>query len=125
MAKSNSRGGFGRRGGTGTVIETRVVRSSIPNAPVRFIVTAFVVALLTMPIASDRMPPILALLLGLMFGTACGAVVWTVIRIWPIIRLIWWWTPEILLALGVVYGWTALAHHTTLPLRLLIVAVIV
>ncbi len=126
MAKSNSRGGFGRRGGgTVTVIETRVHRSSIRNARVGFIITAFVVALLTMTIASDRMHPILALLLGLMLGTAVGACVWVLIRIWPVIRLIWWWTPEILLALTVVYGWTALARHTTLPLRMLIVTILV
>jgi hypothetical protein len=126
MGKSSGRGGFGRRGsGTVTVIETRVHRSSIRNARVGFIVTAFVVAVLTMTIAADRMHPILALMLGMLLGTACGAVVWALIRVWPVIRLIWWWSPEILIALAIVYGWTALAHHTALPLRLLIVTVVV
>ena len=61
-------------------------------------------------IAADRIHPILALLLGFAIGTATGAVVWALVRIWPLIRLIWWWTPEISLALGIVYGWTALAR---------------
>src|SRR5262245_4868234 len=110
MGKFSGRGGgLGRRGGgTVTVIETRVHRSSIRNARVAFVLTAFVVGLLTTSVASDRMHPILALMLGAFLGTVCGAVVWTVVRVWPVIRLIWWWIPEIALTLGVVYGWTAL-----------------
>jgi hypothetical protein len=118
--------GFGRRGvGTVTVIETKVHRSSARNARLAFWLTWFVVGLLAMTIAADRIHPILALLLGFAIGTATGAVVWALVRIWPLIRLIWWWTPEISLALGIVYGWTALARATTLPVRLAVVAVLV
>src|SRR5439155_11516712 len=111
--------GFGRRGtGTVTVIETRVHRSSARNARLAFWVTWFVVGLLSMTIAADRIHPILALLLGFAVGTAVGAVVWAIVRVWPLLRLIWWWIPEISLVLVVVYGWIALARHSTLPLRL-------
>ena len=53
--------GFGRRGvGTVTVIETKVHRSSARNARLAFWLTWFVVGLLAMTIAADRIHPILA-----------------------------------------------------------------
>jgi hypothetical protein len=111
-------------GGTITVIDARVHRSSARKARVAFILTAVVVAMLTMTVASDRMHPILALLLGIALGTLLGAVVWMLVRVWPVLRLIWWWTPEITSALTLVYGWTALARVTDLAVRLLVVAAV-
>ena len=109
-------------GGTITVIDARVHRSSARKARVAFILTTVVVALLTMTVASDRMHPVLALLLGLFLGMVFGSVAWALVRIWPALRVIWWWTPEITLALGVVYGWTTLAKATDLVVRLVVVA---
>ena len=40
---------------------------------------------------------------------------------WPVLRALWWWTPEIGLTLGLVTGWVDLADHTTLPIRLAVV----
>ena len=74
MSKYSGRRGFGRSSGTVTVIETKVHRSSARKAKVAFWVTAFVVGLLSMTIASDRMHPVLALLLGLVVGVAVGAL---------------------------------------------------
>src|SRR5258708_6774836 len=72
-----SRNGLGRKsGGTVTVLETKVHRSSARNARVAFILTAIVVALLTMTIGSDNMHPILALLLGIGLGAVLGGIVW-------------------------------------------------
>ncbi len=126
MAKFSGREpwrGFGRRtGGTVTVLDARVHRSSARTARVAFILTAVVVALVTATVASDRMHPILALLLGIALGALVGAPVWLLVRIWPVLRVIWWWTPEITLALTAVYGWTALAKATDLFVRLLVVA---
>ena len=123
MPNSSGRGGVGRRfGGAVTVIDARVHRSSARNARVAFILTTVVVALLTMTVASDRMHPVLALLLGIALGLLLGSLVWAVVRVWPVLRVIWWWTPEITLALGVVYGWTALAKATDLVVRLVAVA---
>lgn len=123
MPKTTGRRGFGRSG-TVTVIETRVHRASARKARLAFVVTAFVTGLLTMTVASDRMHPILALMLGLALGLVTGAIAWTLVRVWPVIRLTWWWTPEILLALAVVYGWVALARHTNLVVRLVVVAIV-
>lgn len=125
MSKSSGRGLFGRSSGTVTVIETKVNRAAARKARVAFVVTAFVVSLLTMTVAADRIHPILALLLGAAIGVPTGALAWVLVRIWPFIRLIWWWTPEISMAFGLVYGWVALARHTTMWLRLVLVLVIV
>jgi hypothetical protein len=84
-----------------------------------------VVGLLAATVAADRIHPILAALLGLLIGVVAGALTWVLVRAWPIIRLIWWWLPEITLTLGLVYGWTLLARSTTLPLRTAAIAVLV
>src|SRR5437867_1061237 len=111
MSKSSGGRPFARRGnGTVTVIEARVHRSSARNARLGFFVTLVVVTVLTATVLADRMHPILALLAGTLTGAVSGAIVWAAIRIWPVVRLLWWWTPEIMLAVGVVYGFTALAR---------------
>ncbi|WP_173074962.1 hypothetical protein [Phytohabitans rumicis] len=107
-----------------TVIEDRVHRSSVRNAKLAFILTAVIVAVLAITVASSYMHPVLGLLLGLFLGAAVGALVGAVVLIWPVLRVIWWWTTEISLAIGVVYGWVALATHTSLVVRLAVVAVL-
>ncbi|MFY1652470.1 hypothetical protein ACN27J_16430 [Solwaraspora sp. WMMB762] len=108
-----------------TVIETQVHRSSARNARLSFVLTAIVVGLAAMAVAADYMHPILAGLAGFAIGVAVGSVVWTLVRIWPLIRIVWWWLPEIVLSLALVYGWIALAAHTNLAARLAVIAVVV
>ncbi len=125
MSKSSSARLLGRSSGSVTVIETKVHRSYARNARLAFVITAVVVGLLSATIAADQVHPILAALLGGLIGIATGAVVWTVVRVWPVLRLIWWWLPEIALATGLTYGWIALARNTSLPVRLAVVALVV
>ncbi len=126
MRNSNRRP-LGRRSGSGTitVIETSVHRSFARNALLAFYITALVVALLSMTVLADRMHPIVAAIVGSVIGAVLGALAWVLVRLWPVIRLLWWWLPEITLAVIAVYGWTALAHHTTLPLRLAVLVLVV
>ncbi|HEX6969663.1 MAG TPA: hypothetical protein VF174_12760 [Micromonosporaceae bacterium] len=125
MSKSSSRRPFGRATGTVTVVAANVHRSSARNARLAFVITALAVGLLSATVAADQTHPILAAVLGGLIGAGTGAVVWTVVRVWPVIRLVWWWLPEITLAVGLVYGWVALARATSLPVRLAVVAVVV
>jgi len=121
---SKSRG-FGRRtGGTITVIETRVHRSTARKAKIGFWLTTFVVAILAAPVLSDRMNPVVALFVGAFLGTVAGAGVWTAIRVWPFFRIIWWWLTEITVGLGIVFGFLRLCHHTPMPVRIAVVAVV-
>jgi hypothetical protein len=122
MSKSTRGFGFGRKSGTVTVIEQKVLRSSARNARMGFIITALIVGILAMTVASDHMHPILAALLATPIAFVAGAFVWTLIRIWPVLRLLWWWAPEITAGLTLVYGWIALANATPALLTLTVMA---
>ncbi|HZO63804.1 MAG TPA: hypothetical protein VFB74_02270 [Kribbellaceae bacterium] len=125
MPKSTFRSPLRRTTGTVTVIEARVHRSFARNARLAFYLTTVVVGLLTATVTAEQLHPILALFAGIVVGIVCGATAWMLVRCWPVIRLLWWWTPEILLALTVVYGWMFLARHTHLVVRLLVLVLVV
>jgi hypothetical protein len=90
-----------------------------------FIITALIVGILAMTVASDHMHPILAGLLALPIAFVAGLSVWTLVRIWPVLRMLWWWTPEISAAMALVYGWIALANATPAWLTLAVMAPVV
>jgi hypothetical protein len=125
VSKSTRGLGFGRRSGTVTVIEQKVLRSSARNARIAFIVTALIVGILAMSVASDHMHPILAGLLAIPIAGVSGLLVWMLVRSWPMLRLLWWWTPEIGAGMALVYGWIALANATPALLTLAVMAPVV
>ncbi|GAA0802069.1 hypothetical protein [Spirilliplanes yamanashiensis] len=108
-----------------TVIEAKVHRSSERRARFAFIIAALVVGVVTMIVASATMHPILAALLGVAVGGPSGALAWALFRIWPVIRLVWWWLPEIAFVTAVMYGWVQLAQHTPMWVRFVIVGLVV
>ncbi|MDI6098187.1 hypothetical protein QLQ12_06165 [Actinoplanes sp. NEAU-A12] len=124
MSKSTRGFGFGRKSGTVTVIEQKVSRSSARNARIAFIITAIIVGLLAMSVASDQMHPILAGLLAAPIAFVAGALLWMLFRIWPVLRILWWWTPEIGAGLALVYGWITLANTTPAPVTFAIMAIL-
>lgn len=123
MSKFSGRSRFGipGRSGTVTVIDQRVSRDYARRAIVSFFVVGVIVALLSATVASHYMHPILGALLGIVLGAFVGFVVATVVFIWPVLRVFWWWATEIIIATVLVYGWTWLMQATTLPLSLVIV----
>ena len=125
MSKSSGRFGLGSRSGTVTVIEQKVHRSSERNARFAFIITVVIVGLLAMTVASDRMHPVLAVLLAAPIGFVAGALVWVLVRIWPVLRVLWWWSVEITAGIGLTYGWIALANATPAPVTLGVLAPLV
>jgi hypothetical protein len=127
VSKSNGRSWFGgaNRSGTITVIEAPVSRNFRRRAKVTFFVVAGVVGLLAATVASHYMHPILGLLLGFALGIGAGAAVAAVVLVWPVLRVFWYWATEIVLGLGLVYGWQWLMTATNLYLSLAVVAVVV
>ena len=122
MSKSNRGGSFGRRsGGTVTVIEEPVRRSAVRKAKIVFWICWITIGLLAATVLASRWHPILALLAGMAIGLAAAVVIAALVIAWPVLRALWWWTPEIGLTLGVVTGWIDLADHTTLLIRLAVV----
>jgi hypothetical protein len=125
MSKSSRGFGFGRRSGTVTVIEQKVHRSSERHARLAFVITVLIVGLVTMVVASDKMHPILAALLAAPIAAIAGAFVWLLVRVWPVLRLIWWWTPEIGTVVLLTYGWVQLANATPALITLAVLAPLV
>ena len=87
--------------------------------------TAITVGACTALIASERLHPILAFLLGVLAGAVAGGIAWTLVRIWPVLRLIWWWSLEITTVVAVTAGWIQLVEHTVLWVRFVVVGVLV
>src|ERR1700756_4649714 len=133
MPKSSRPGPFGQRGGTVTVIEQPVLRSYMRKAKFAFYVVWAAVGLLTATILAGpwqhRYGPtgggILAFLAGALTGLIIAAIVASVVAAWPVIRVIWWWLPELSLSGGLISGWIELASHTDLAVRLTAVTVFV
>ena len=125
MSKSNSTRGSGRQSGTVTVIEQQVHRSSQRNARFAFVITAITVGLVALVVAKESMHPILAVLVAAPIAFAVGGMVWVLVRIWPVLRAIWWWTPEISLTVLTAWAWTVLAMNTPPLLTLAVLAVVV
>ncbi len=89
MSKSTRSRPFGRKSNaTVTVIEAKVHRSSARNARLAFIVAAIVVGLLSAVVAASYVHPIVALFFGFAVGVPTGAVVWALVRVWPVIRVL-------------------------------------
>jgi hypothetical protein len=108
-----------------TVIEAKVHRSSARKARLAFILTAVIVGLLAAVVAASYMHPILALIVGALIGVPTGALAWVLVRVWPVLRLLWWWLPEIVLTTAAITFWMELVNHTTGPMTLLVVALVV
>lgn len=126
MSKSSPRRSFGRKSsGTITVIEARVHRSSARNARLAFILTAVIVGLLSAVVAASYIHPILAVFVGALIGIPLGGLAWLLVRIWPVLRLLWWWTPEIGITTVLGAAWVQLVNHTSTLVTLVVVALVV
>jgi hypothetical protein len=122
---SSNRGTFGRGNGTIAVIEQPVMRSYLRKAKIVFYVTLVITAALAATVAASKWQPLLALFAGLVLGTVIATIAAAIVAAWPVIRAIWWWTPETVLTGSLIFGWVELAEHTTLIWRLAAVVVIV
>jgi len=112
---------FGRGNGTIAVIEQPVMRSYRRKAKIMFYVTWFIVTVLAATVTASKWHPVIALFAGAAFGFITAAIVWAVIAAWPVIRAIWWWTPETVITGSLIFE---LAEHTTLVYRLAFTAAI-
>ncbi|WP_412517451.1 hypothetical protein K8Z49_01450 [Actinomadura madurae] len=82
------------------------------------------VGLLAATVAASYWHPILALAAGLLIGIAVALPVAGFIAAWPVIRVLWWWTPEIVTVSLIVLGFAALSTYTSVVVRVLVVAVV-
>lgn len=122
MFKTTSRRSTGI--GPGGLVD-HVDRSPRKKAIQVWVLVGVLAGLATMVVATDYMHPILAGVLGLVVGFVLGALCALAVYVWPLVRFVWWWLPELTLLSGATAGWMQLADHTTLPVRALVVATVV
>src|SRR5579863_9166087 len=133
MPKSSRSTSFGQRGGTVTVIEQPVMRSFMRKAKIVFWIAWVAVTLLTAVVLAGRWDhsfgrtgsAVLSLLVGVSVGLITASIAASVVAAWPVIRVIWWWLPELSLTGGLVAGWVEMASHTDLAARLVVTAGVV
>ena len=125
MPKSNRPGLIGQRGGTVTVIEQPVMRNYLRKAKIVFYITWTAAGLLAACVIASKWQPVLALLAGAVIGLILAAITASAVAAWPVIRVIWWWLPELSLTSGLISGWFELASHTGLAARLISVTALV
>lgn len=116
MPKSNR-----HSGGTVTVIEQPVLRSYMRKAKAVFWVAWLAVGILATVVISRYWEPIVSLLAGAATGLVAAAIASSIIAVWPVLRVIWWWLPELALSAGLITGWDELATHTDMTLRVITV----
>jgi hypothetical protein len=110
MARS---GWFGDRPvGAVTLVETPVSRSYALKARVVFFVVAVVTAVLTAAVLLPWLHPLVAVALALVTGFVVGLAVGLVVRAWPVLRVLWWWSLELILLTGLTLGLHLLARAT-------------
>lgn len=125
MPKSSRSGFPGRGSGTVTVIEEPVLRSYARKAKAVFYLTLAAVGLLAATILVGRWEHslgmigagVVSLIAGLLIGLVPAVLVAAVVAAWPIIRVFWWWMPELAITGALVAGWIELASHADMIIR--------
>ncbi len=111
--------------GAVAIVETPVSQWYAQRARVVFLVVAVVSGLVTASVVAVFAPPLLAVVLGVLVGVVCGFVAAVLVRVWPALRALWWWSIEITAGVLVVLGPAALARVTYPWLGMAAIALVV
>src|SRR3954454_24375562 len=104
---------FGRSpAGTVAIVEPPVSQWYARRAGVAALVVGLAFDVLVTAVLSVFCPLLLAAVLGALAGVVCAFVAGVLVRVWPVLRTLWWWSIEITTAAVVAGGWVALAHLT-------------
>src|SRR5437879_6122671 len=112
---------FGGPPGAVTVVEPTVVQAYARKARATFLSVGLAVAVLTSAVLAVFAHPVLAVLLGILAGLLLGLVTGLLVQVWPVLRVLWWWSTEITLAGLVLVGPAVLARLTVPWLALAVV----
>jgi hypothetical protein len=122
--RNSGRNGMLGRAGTVTVIEEPVMRNYARMAKVAFWVVSLIAGLLAMLILSAVLSALAAVVAAVVIGPVIGAAAWAFVIVWPVLRAIWWWLPEITVTAGLAAGWLELASCTGLIVRITVVVLV-
>jgi hypothetical protein len=116
---------FGDRpAGMVSLVEAPVTRVYAHKARVAFFASAPLIAVVIGAALSTVLSVALAALLGAVVGVVVGLAVAVIVRIWPVLRALWWWALEIAVLLSTLVGLAALSRATS-PLLAVLAAVAV
>jgi hypothetical protein len=98
--------------GAVTIVETPVSQWYARRARITALVVGLVADAVTTAVVSVFCPVLLAVILGALAGIVCGLLAGVLVSVWPVLRVLWWWSVEIAAAVIAVGGPVALAHVT-------------
>jgi len=105
---------FGRSSGaTVAIVEPPVSQWYARRAGATALVVGLVVDVLATGVLSVFGPLLLAVVLGALAGAVAAFVAAVLVRVWPVLRVLWWWSIEIAAVVVVAGGWVTLAHLTS------------
>jgi hypothetical protein len=96
--------------GTVAIVEPPVSQWYARRAQVAGLVAGLVADALVTAGLSVFCPLLLAVALGALAGVVLGFATGVLVRVWPVLRVLWWWSFEITTTVVVAGGWVALAH---------------
>src|SRR5689334_13402683 len=103
---------FGARPvGAVTVVETPVSQWYARRARIAFLGVSSVLGVLTAGVLAMFVNPLLGILLGALIGVVAGFTAAAWVWAWPVLRVLWWWSTELVVLLALVYlpSWLARA----------------
>ena len=99
-----------RHTGTVAIVETPVSQWYARRARVTVAAVGLAADAVVTAVLSVFLPLLLAVLLGVLAGLVLGLLAGVLVRIWPVLRVLCWWSIELVAALVVVGGPVTLAH---------------
>jgi hypothetical protein len=84
--------------GAVTVVEAPVSQWYARRARIAFMGVAGVTGVVAAGVLSVFTNPLVAILLGIIAGIVCGFVAAAWIWAWPVLRVLWWWATELVVA---------------------------
>jgi hypothetical protein len=92
------------------LVEPSVSQWYARRAGVAALVVGLVSGVLVTAVLSVFCPLLLAVVLGALAGVVGAFVAAVLVRAWPVLRVLWWWSIEIAVTVVVAGGWVTLAH---------------
>ena len=99
--------------GAVTLVETPVSQWYIRRARIALLTVSVVSGLLTAVVLSAFLALPWSVALGVVAGGVLGFVAAVLVRVWPVVRVLWWWSLEIAAVGSVTVGMSALSRSTT------------
>jgi hypothetical protein len=110
--------------GAVSIVERPVSQWYVQRARVAFAGVGVVSGLVAAAVVAVFGPLLLAVVAGVLAGAVCGFVAAVLVRVWPVLRVLWWWSIEIIVGALLVLGPSALARATSPWLAVAVIAVV-